>query len=276
MPVVSNNSSHALELLKQLDQGLNNGAHKSNHQAFDKALQMQSYNPNTLPGANTRPTLVPEQGSALKPQSTGQANTIPGQSTPPTSGTSTTQGATTSNMSMGASFNATGNLSTQNNLNDFQLLKEQNVLMQQVRALSQSISVSQAAALQPSVMLSLGMLQKFYEMIELRYKAKSQSMMLGANPNFAAQNADDLAAAQQAQVMSFVFMERFFKLFENGEKYNILSRFFKKGPLGENEHETNTDDEYGNSYADVDAETDYIKRPRRDKPGMAFHHSLLR
>lgn len=256
MPVVSNNSAHCVELLSQSLSSPNKGA----HQAFNQALQMQA--------PQTKPTTTIDSPPNSTSSSGVSANTIPTQSA--------TNGASAPNSLNSATFNATGNLSTPSNLNDFALLKGQNILMEQVRALSQSINTTQAAALQPSVMLSLGMLQKLYDLMEQRYRARNNSLLLSSSPTAAAQNSDELSATQQAQVLSFVFMERFFKLFENGEKHHILSRFFKKGPLGENEHDTNTDDEYGNSYADVDAETDYIKRPRRDKPGMAFHHSLLR
>lgn len=285
MPLVSN-SSHALELLKQLDQSLSQSAHKGDQQAFNRALAMEQ-------GMNAhKPTTIPSYGQTVpqdKPTSNQGSNLGLGQSSSNLSSgsgstsnsgsnlnqSSSATGAAKANVAT-ASFNATGNLSSTSNLQDFKLLNQQNVLMQQVLNMSKTISNTQASALQPSVMISLGMLQKLYEMIELRTRNRNNSLLMNNTHASAANSADDLAAAQQAQVLSFVMLERFLKLFENGEKYNILSRFFKKGPLGENEHETDTDDEYGNSYADVDAETDYIKRPRRDKPGMSFHHSMLR
>ena len=285
MPLVSN-SSHALELLKQLDQSLSQSAHKGDQQAFNRALAMEqgmnAHKPTTIPSyGQTVPQDKPgsNQGTNLGPShSQNSSNLSSGSSS--ISGSNLSQsnsatGAAKANVAT-ASFNATGNLSSTSNLQDFKLLNQQNVLMQQVLNMSKTISTTQASALQPSVMISLGMLQKLYEMIELRTRNRNNSLLMNNTNASAANSADDLAAAQQAQVLSFVMIERFLKLFENGEKYNILSRFFKKGPLGENEHETDTDDEYGNSYADVDAETDYIKRPRRDKPGMSFHHSMLR
>ena len=72
-----------------------------------------------------------------------------------------------------------------------------------------------------------------------------------------------------ALVLCLIFFERTLKLVDSC-KHLALNRFLKKGPLGEHLHEENTDDEYGTTYADVDAETDYIKRPRHDKPGMDF------
>ncbi len=316
MPLVSN-SSHALELLKQLDQSLSQSAHKGDQQAFNRALAMEqgmnAHKPTTIPsygqtvpqdkpGSNQGTNLGPshsQNSSNLSSGSTSisgsnlnQANSATGaakanvatasfNATGNLSSTSNLQDfkllnqqnvlmqqvlnmsktiSTTKANVATASFNATGNLSSTSNLQDFKLLNQQNVLMQQVLNMSKTISTTQASALQPSVMISLGMLQKLYEMIELRTRNRNNSLLMNNTNASAANNADDLAAAQQAQVLSFVMIERFLKLFENGEKYNILSRFFKKGPLGENEHETDTDDEYGNSYADVDAETDYIKR----------------
>lgn len=289
MPLVSN-SSHTLELLKQLDKSLMTSSNKGDQQAFNRALAMEqgmsSNNQATTPSQGTNGTLVkPEGGNNNQGlnsnlgsnQSNGSNSNSPTTSTPSSNQIAGANQGQAQGVLAKASFNATGNLSTTSNLQDFKLLNQQNVLMQQVLNMSKTISATQASALQPSIMISLGMLQKLYELIELRNRnSRNNSLSLAGSPQQAIQNADDLAASQQAQILSFVMLERFFKLFENGEKYNILSRFFKKGPLGENEHETDTDDEYGNSYADVDAETDYIKRPRRDKPGMSFHHSMLR
>lgn len=292
-------NSHTLEMLRQLDQSMNQNSGKDGS-AFNRAMQqVQGNQPVTIPaGPNAQAPGTPgnpgssgtgQPGTGVNPDgSSGQGGSnsgLPGQNQGQgqnQSGSSISSGSTTAagKVIAGATFNATGNLISGSSLNDFRLLGgQQSVIMQQVMAMSRTISATQAAALQPSVMISVGMLQKLYDLIEITRRSRTASMNMGGtatNTAAAAAASDDIAAAQQAQVLSFLFIERYLKIFENGEKYNIFSRFFKKGPLGENEHEIDTDDEYGNSFADVDAEVDYIKRPRRDRPGMSFHHSLLR
>ena len=266
------NPGNSAQLLQSLQGQSAQTITHENSNAFNKALQMQQ--------AVTKPTPAPN-GSTQLPGADGQ---VPGNGTQgdslskPSSGSSTTPGQTTGqNTLQGAAsakgpgsapsmFNAQGNLAPGTNLQDFKLLNQQNVLMQQVMNMSKTISTTQAAALQPSVMISIGMLSRLYQLLEIN-KRKQASLAANAGPsNAAAHVADEAAIMQQNQVLSLVFIERLFKMFDP-EKHLALSRFFKKGPLGENEH--------GNTYSDTDAETDYIKRPRRDRPGMAFHHSML-
>ena len=276
------NPGNSAQLLQSLQSQSAQTITHENSNAFNKALQMQQ--------AVTKPTPAPN-GSTQLPGADGQVpgngNGTQGDSlSKPSSGSSTTSGQTTGqNTLQGAAsakgpgsapsmFNAQGNLAPGTNLQDFKLLNQQNVLMQQVMNMSKTISTTQAAALQPSVMISIGMLSRLYQLLEMN-KRKQASLAANAGPsNAAAHVADEAAMMQQNQVLSLVFIERLFKMFDP-EKHLALSRFFKKGPLGENEHDENTDDEYGNTYSDTDAETDYIKRPRRDRLGMAFHHSML-
>ncbi len=287
------NPGNAAQLLQALQA---QGAQKQSHEdsnAFNKALQVQQQvtQPSTpsqgsgatqlpggetqLPGNGTSNNGLAGDGSG-KPGSGNGSATSSGSSTSTTLGQNTMQGAagTKGAASAPSMFNAQGNLAPGTNIQDFKLLNTQNVLMQQVMTMSRNISATQAAALQPSVMISIGMLSRLYQLLE---QNKRRQAALAANPgptNNAAHMADEAALQQQNQVLSLVFIERLFKLFDP-EKHLALSRFFKKGPLGENEHEENTDDEYGTTYSDTDNETDYIKRPRRDRPDMAFHYSML-
>lgn len=291
------NPGNAAQLLQALQaQGGQKLSHEDSN-AFNKALQMQQQvtKPTTPPGQGNSATQLPGADGQLPGNGTGNGlhgdgsgkpglgngnGSGSGSGTNSSSGNSlgqnTLQGAAGAKGAASAPsmFNAQGNLAPGTNMQDFKLLNNQNVLMQQVMTMSRNISATQAAALQPSVMISVGMLSRLYQLLELN-KRRQASLAANAGPtNNAAHIADDAAMQQQNQVLSLVFIERLFKLFDP-EKHLALSRFFKKGPLGEHEHDDNTDDEYGNTYADTDNETDYIKRPRRDRPGMAFHHSML-
>ena len=167
-------------------------------------------------------------------------------------------------------FNSRGNLETGGNIKDFKILGITGVGAAQI-----------AATVQPAIMAQLGLVQKLYEMltrtnvrlatIEDLLAVKSQSAM---NSTQMTLHDEMLLAQQQSQVLSLVYLERLFQLFEYSKNL-ALSRFFKKGPLGDSEHDENTDDEYGSTYTDLDAETDYIKRPRKENPEMAFHEAML-
>lgn len=184
-------------------------------------------------------------------------------------------------------FNSRGNLETGGNIKDFKILGSQQMLMAQAIQANKIIGITGvgaaqiAATVQPAIMAQLGLVQKLYEMltrtnvrlatIEDLLAVKSQSAM---NSTQMTLHDEMLLAQQQSQVLSLVYLERLFQLFEYSKNL-ALSRFFKKGPLGDSEHDENTDDEYGSTYTDLDAETDYIKRPRKENPEMAFHEAML-
>lgn len=279
--------SNAAQLL-QLAQATNIAQKHESSDAFNKALMAQQNTTNST----TNITQGSTSANPLHPNANnGTGSTLPGtDSSVNSSGGTTSSGSSTSTSSTGSSgasttaagkalagtmFNAAGNLTSGSTIPDLKVLNQQNVLLQQVLTMSRNISATQAAALQPSVMLSIGMLSRLYALLEQTKKRTYTSANNNASIlNAQVANSDDLAAAQQSQILSFVFIERLLKLFDP-EKHLQLARYFKKGPLGENEHDTDTDDEYGDSFADIDAETDYIKRPRKDRPGMAFHQSMI-
>lgn len=170
-------------------------------------------------------------------------------------------------------FNSLGNLSTSTNFKDYALLNSQQAGMVQAVALAQATGASVAAALQPALILQLGMLQKLYSwsrQLDQRKNVSSDSpdtvTVVSAD-----EGGDDISASL---VISMLFLERAHKLIDSC-KHIALSRYFKKGPLGEHLHCDDTDDEYGIVFADVDAETDYIKRPRHEKAEMNFHYAML-
>lgn len=170
-------------------------------------------------------------------------------------------------------FNSLGNLSTSTNFKDYALLNSQQAGMVQAVALAQATGASAAAALQPALILQLGMLQKLYSwsrQLDQRKNVSSDSpdtvTVVSAD-----EGGDDISASL---VISMLFLERAHKLIDSCKQI-ALSRYFKKGPLGEHLHCDDTDDEYGTVFADVDAETDYIKRPRHEKAEMNFHYAML-
>lgn len=169
-------------------------------------------------------------------------------------------------------FNSLGNLSTSTNFKDYALLNSQQAGMVQAVALAQATGASAAAALQPALILQLGMLQKLYSWSRQLDQRKNVS---SDSPDtvtvVSADEGDDISASL---VISMLFLERAHKLIDSCKQV-ALSRYFKKGPLGEHLHQDDTDDEYGTAFADVDAETDYIKRPRHEKAEMNFHYAML-
>lgn len=242
----ASNSAQMLQLAKSLTQGQNH------HMDFQAGLNHQQGSQQSLSSSNTNGTL------ASQTTNSSQGTTAPNAST-------TTQ-ATNVPPQM---FNTLGNLNSTTNLKDFGLLAGQQTLLNQVSMLNQSIQSTQLAAMQPATFIQLSFVLKLFEQTELKYK---QSQQVQNTLGLASPEAQQ--ANEESQIWLMAFFERCNRLFEQ-QKNIALSRFLKKGPLGENMHETNTDDEYGTVFNDVDAETDYIKRYRRFKTDMLFHYSML-
>lgn len=214
--------------------------------------------------APTSPT-----GSAAPTSATGAPQAASGAAAP---GTALPPGAAVPR-APSSGFNSLGNLSTSTNFKDYALLNSQQAGMVQAVALAQATGASVAAALQPALILQLGMLQKLYSwsrQLDQRKNVSSDSpdtvTVVSAD-----EGGDDISASL---VISMLFLERAHKLIDSCKQV-ALSRYFKKGPLGEHLHQDDTDDEYGTAFADVDAETDYIKRPRHEKAEMNFHYAML-
>ncbi len=213
--------------------------------------------------APTSPT-----GAAAPTSATGAPQTASGAAAP---GTALPPGAAVPR-APSSGFNSLGNLSTSTNFKDYALLNSQQAGMVQAVALAQATGASAAAALQPALILQLGMLQKLYSWSRQLDQRKNVS---SDSPDtvtvVSADEGDDISASL---VISMLFLERAHKLIDSCKQV-ALSRYFKKGPLGEHLHSDDTDDEYGTAFADVDAETDYIKRPRHEKAEMNFHYAML-
>lgn len=241
---VSTGASSSAQMM-QLAQSLTQG--NQSHTDFQAGLnQQQGQSSSNTQGSNTT--------------NTTQTTTATAQST----NTTTTPSAVSGGM-----FNTLGNLNTTANLKDFSLLNSNANLLNQVNMLNHSIQTSQLVAMQPATFMQIGMVLKLFEHAELKYK-QSQQLHSSLGPA----SAEAQKAAEESQIMLLAFFERCNRLFEQ-QKTIALSRFFKKGPLGENLHDENTDDEYGTVYNDVDAETDYIKRYRKLRSDMLFHYSLI-
>ncbi len=178
---------------------------------------------------------------------------------------------------MPSGFNSLGNLSTGTNLKDFALLTPKQNLQQatlnQALALAQTATQTAAAAVQPALIIQLGMLQRLYSWSRQNDQRK-ESEERDTNPSRLVSSDEGGEEVGISQLVCLIFFERAQKLVESC-KHLALNRYLKKGPLGEHLHQENTDDEYGTVYADVDAETDYIKRPRHEKPEMNFHYAML-
>lgn len=213
--------------------------------------------------APTSPT-----GAAAPTSATGAPQAASGAAVP---GTALPPGAAVPR-APSSGFNSLGNLSTSTNFKDYALLNSQQAGMVQAGALAQATGASAAAALQPALILQLGMLQKLYSWSRQLDQRKNVS---SDSPDtvtvVSADEGDDISASL---VISMLFLERAHKLIDSCKQV-ALSRYFKKGPLGEHLHQDDTDDEYGTAFADVDAETDYIKRPRHEKAEMNFHYAML-
>ena len=216
--------------------------------------------------APTSPT-----GSAAPTSATGAAGTTQPSSGAAAPGTALPPGAAVPR-APSSGFNSLGNLSTSTNFKDYALLNSQQAGMVQAVALAQATGASAAAALQPALILQLGMLQKLYSWSRQLDQRKNVS---SDSPDtvtvVSADEGDDISASL---VISMLFLERAHKLIDSCKQV-ALSRYFKKGPLGEHLHQDDTDDEYGTAFADVDAETDYIKRLRHEKAEMNFHYAML-
>lgn len=249
------NSAQMLQLAQSLTQSHNghlefqNGLNQQTKQ--DAAAQNQATTGNTGTGP------VGSTGTSAE----GTTNSA--------TGTLTSAQAAQSAQAPQSLFNSLGNLNTASNLKDFGLLASQQTMLNQVNVLNQAIQNTQMAALQPATFLQISVVLKLFEQAELKYR---QSQHLQATLGIT--NPDAQKAAEESQILLIAFFERCNKLYEE-QKSIALSRFLKKGPLGEHLHEEDTDDEYGTVYNDVDAETDYIKRPRKFNPDMLFHYSLL-
>lgn len=234
--------------LMQLAQNLTQG--QNGHSNFQAQLNQQS-----TQGGN----LAPQQANASE-NGQGASNNL---------NQGTTQGTSTAQGTMQSMFNTMGNLSSSTNLKDFSLLTAQQAMLQQVNLLNNSIHQSQLAALQPATFAQISLVIKMFDQALQKYRHTQRLQHA-----FGATSPEALHAQEESKMLLIGFLERCNKIFEQ-PKNLALSRFFKKGPLGEHMHEEDTDDEYGTVYNDVDAETDYIKRPRRFKQDMLFHYSLL-
>lgn len=243
--------------------GINAQKLTQNAQAAQQAQATQS---SATAQATARPPTSPNL-SATPSSATGAAGTPQ-----PSSGAAAPPGAAVPR-APSSGFNSLGNLSTSTNFKDYALLNSQQAGMVQAVALAQATGASVAAALHPALILQLGMLQKLYSwsrQLDQRKNVSSDSpdtvTVVSAD-----EGGDDISASL---VISMLFLERAHKLIDSCKQV-ALSRYFKKGPLGEHLHQDDTDDEYGTAFADVDAETDYIKRPRHEKAEMNFHYAML-
>lgn len=243
---ISNGASSSAQML-QMAQSLTQS--QTNHTDFQAGLNQQ-------------------QGSQTS--STGQNDTPASTSTQRTSTLGATPASTLAAAASGSMFNTLGNLNSTTNLKDFGLLASQQNMLQQVNLLNQSIHTTQLAALQPATFMQISMVLKLFEQAELKYKQSQHLQSVLGTSSSEAQKS-----AEESQVLLIAFLERCSRIIEQ-PKTVAWSRMFKKGPLGENAHEENTDDEYGTVYNDVDAETDYIKRYRKIKNEMLFHYYMLK
>lgn len=247
--------------------GINAQKLTQNAQAAQQAQATQSSASAQATAQITAPTSP--TGSAAPSNATGAPQSASGAAAP---GTALPPGAAVPR-APSSGFNSLGNLSTSTNFKDYALLNSQQAGMVQAVALAQATGASVAAALQPALILQLGMLQKLYSwsrQLDQRKNVSSDSpdtvTVVSAD-----EGGDDISASL---VISMLFLERAHKLIDSCKQV-ALSRYFKKGPLGEHLHQDDTDDEYGTAFADVDAETDYIKRPRHEKAEMNFHYAML-
>lgn len=249
--------------------GINSQKLTQNAQAAQQAQAPQS---SASAQASAKVTAPTSPNSTATPSSaTGAAGTPQPSSGAARPGSAVPPGAAVPR-APSSGFNSLGNLSTSTNFKDYALLNSQQAGMVQAVALAQATGASAAAALQPALILQLGMLQKLYSWSRQLDQRKNVS---SASPDTATVTNDDEGDDISASlVISMLFLERAHKLIDSC-KHIALSRYFKKGPLGEHLHCDDTDDEYGTAFADVDAETDYIKRPRHEKTEMNFHYAML-
>lgn len=280
---------------------LNNSGHTQSsdaHSSFSNALLRQAQSAKAeaseLMAGTNRPTTLPSNQAPTVGGSTStdgttssgssNANGSLGSNQGSSSGTNGSASPSSGNAGTAASlsstatsatsmFNAQGNLSNSLNLKDFALLSAQSNLVNQALSLARNINVTQMAAMQPAVMVQIGILQRLLSLLENNMRQRSSEIAghTASSTNASAAAADDV----NNQALAYVILDRFFKLVDPQNKHLALSRFFKKGPLGENIHDEDTDDEFGTTYADIDGEIDYIKRPRKEKTYMDFHYSMI-
>lgn len=306
MQVTPTSYAASIELLRQMaaqqiktehHQAKAQAVHQSTEQAFEQMVrpELSSAHKADAPASGinaqklTQNAQAAQQAQATQSSASAQASakvtapTSPNLSAAPTSaaGAAGTPQPSSGAVAPGAAvprapssgFNSLGNLSTSTNFKDYALLNSQQAGMVQAVALAQATGASAAAALQPALILQLGILQKLYSwsrQLDQRKNVSSDSpdtvTVVSAD-----EGGDDISASL---VISMLFLERAHKLIDSCKQV-ALSRYFKKGPLGEHLHQDDTDDEYGTAFADVDAETDYIKRPRHEKAEMNFHYAML-
>ena len=290
MNIAPTSSTASIELLRQMAATpLKNELHEAKAQVKTQATSQVTTNEHafastvsksspseTASGINSAKLIQEAKAvqAAQTAQATKSAQTAPSTSEPtaakpPLLGTAPkTVGAPVS-----SGFNSLGNLSTNTNFQDFALLNTKQAALNQALAVAQATGQTAAAAVQPALIIQLGMLQQLYSWSRQLEQRKLYEQH-NTNPSAMASSDEEGAEVGISQLVCLIFFERTLKLVDSC-KHLALNRFLKKGPLGEHLHEENTDDEYGTTYADVDAETDYIKRPRHDKPGMGFHYALL-
>ena len=172
----------------------------------------------------------------------------------------------------GASFNSLGNLSSEHNVKDFALLQPTpNQMLQQILNVNNiALNSAAIAAATPSLMLQMGMLLNFYKQTHKNDKVDQLALLSSRSSS-----ADSESHVQQQGVITIAFLEQAYRLLELCQKNLSLSRFFKKGPVGDTEHSENTDDETASTFTEGEAEPDYIKRPRHEETNMDYHYSLL-
>lgn len=272
------NSPNAATLFAMMGQQ-NQLSHSQNKAMQNDLAQMaKSFHPaQTLPANGAEPAtpsvpanMRPDQGLTQQGQSQNTSNQGLA-----TQAQVNSAAAARASMANSAHFTGNGNLSNGTSLKDFALINNQQVLLQQSLRMSQVISTTQANALQPAMGIQVAIILKLYEKLDQTVKARQQidTAIKQGTLSGAQADADLQTASAQAQLLASAFLERVYKLFDGKL---ALGRLFKKGPDGEDLHNENTDDEYGTQYADVDAETDYIKRPRHYSKEMQFHYSMLK
>ena len=288
MNIAPTSQAASIELLRQMAATPTKTELHSNKQQVttpernaDPALNKTTGNEPVASGVNSQKLI--QEAKAVQATQTAQAAQNAAKPAAPVSTGDKSAGAGGPNISSSApkilasapnsGFNSLGNLSTSTNFQDFALLTPKQAALNQALALAQATGQTAAAAVQPALIIQLGMLQQLYSwsrQLEQRKLSEQQN----TNPSALASSDEEGAEVGISQLVCLIFFERTLKLVDSC-KHLALNRYLKKGPLGEHLHEENTDDEYGTSYVDSDAETDYIKRPRREDPDMNFHYALL-
>ena len=267
MNIAPTSSTASIELLRQMAATpLKNELHEAkaqvktqattNEHAFTPTVSKSSPS-ETASGINSAKLIqeakavqAAQTTQATKSAQTAPSTTEPTEAKPPLLGTAPKAVGT----QVSSGFNSLGNLSTNTNFQDFALLNTKQAALNQALAVAQATGQTAAAAVQPALIIQLGMLQQLYSWSR-QIEQRKLNEQHHTNPSALASSDEEGAEVGISQLVCLIFFERTLKLVHL--------------------HEENTDDEYGTTYADVDAETDYIKRPRHDKPGMGFHYALL-